>query len=165
MDKQLPPPLSETTDKKHFRRCFKPPVKKVKYGDHELTLYGLGWLSFLCKKGHSTLRLWESRGILPRPLFAPSGLLRYYTAEELANYAGVINQANVTAGRNKKMDEELIGNQLLAKRELVKQALVNNNPSFKYRFEHEQELIDAMRIKKQKKWRERALKIYDKKQL
>jgi hypothetical protein len=73
---------------------YLPFKKQVLLDNHQmLTLYSIGWLALLTKRRPVTLRLWESQGVLPKPIFDGqlSEPFRYYTAGELMGYAKVIN--------------------------------------------------------------------------
>ena len=77
--------------------------KKVKYKETLITLYSIGWLAYYSNKGNSTLRRWESKKVLPRPLLSLEGdSNRMYSAREILGYSHVIK--SVSTGRGIKLD-------------------------------------------------------------
>jgi hypothetical protein len=74
------------------RGHFTPLKKRTVFEDHSLTLYSIGWLGILVNRHTQTVRLWEYKGYLPRPIFATDEVqVRYYSAAELIGYAQIIN--------------------------------------------------------------------------
>jgi DNA-binding transcriptional MerR regulator len=64
------------------------PTKKViKYKGIVMTVYTLGWLAHLSGCSIHTLRFWEGRKVMPRPIFKLPGHRRWYTSLELIHYA------------------------------------------------------------------------------
>lgn len=85
------------------------PYKKlVKIGTEQLTVYSIGWLARAVDRNVHTVRQWEAKGILPRPLInlelTPSskdksvGTTRWYLAAEIAGYASAFRKAKVRRG-------------------------------------------------------------------
>jgi hypothetical protein len=56
-----------------------------------ITLYSIGWLSFLVRRHVQTVRIWERDGILPKPVFDKQvdDMYRWYCAAELMGYAQI----------------------------------------------------------------------------
>ena len=63
-----------------------PVFKDVIYSGIRIRVYSIGWLSVISSLANVTLRLWERKGILPKPLFRLANRRRWYTPMELFQY-------------------------------------------------------------------------------
>ncbi len=80
---------------------YLPFKRKVLLGERSMTVYSLGWLAILASFHPMTLRKWEGKGILPKPIFEKQidPVFRFYTAGELIGYAGIIKRYPRQAGK------------------------------------------------------------------
>lgn len=76
--------------------------KKLRYKGLVINTYSIGWLSVYCALARVTLRGWERKGIIPKPLFTVGGR-RLYTPFEIEHYAQRINA--FYAGHGRKLKE------------------------------------------------------------
>lgn len=74
-----------------------PRTRRVQLGKHTLEVYTIGLLATATQMARVTLRLWERKKVLPRPILKIPGEMRYYTASEILKYATVIS--NYHTGR------------------------------------------------------------------
>lgn len=79
-----------------------PWTKDIAHNKVPIRLYSIGWLSYITLFAAVTLRLWERRAILPKPIFAlPSGG-RWYSPAELTAFRTAI-EFYVSNGRDKEV--------------------------------------------------------------
>jgi DNA-binding transcriptional MerR regulator len=66
-----------------------PKTKKVRLvaGGEIYTLYSIGWIAVLTNKDPHTIRRYEWRQIIPKPLITTKDNQRWYLAEEVAGYS------------------------------------------------------------------------------
>lgn len=86
----------------------RPRSKQVMLGKHTLEVYSIGFLAMATDLANVTLRLWERKGILPKPILTLPGM-RYYTAPELLKYAALISEHYVSGRDLKKLRALLHG--------------------------------------------------------
>jgi DNA-binding transcriptional MerR regulator len=73
-----------------------PLTKEVRMGEFRFRLYSISWLARLVNRSANTVRRWEARDCLPRPIIdVPGKKARWYSAAELRGYAKIIHQANI----------------------------------------------------------------------
>lgn len=77
----------------------KPRTKDVVWKGSTLRLYTIGWLRYLTFLADVTLRGWERKEILPKPIMTLAGGTRWYTPAELIVYSSLIRQ-HYSTGRN-----------------------------------------------------------------
>lgn len=79
-----------------------PRKKTVKFHGVAVTLYSIGWLSYLTGRSEWTVRHWEKNGLLPQPIFnvKSSKQWRWYSAQELVGYAMLYKRADVKTGES-----------------------------------------------------------------
>lgn len=68
-----------------------PRKKVIKLGSQDITVYSIGWFAYVARISRQTIRLWEAKKILPRPLLNISGNRRFYTPSEILVYASDID--------------------------------------------------------------------------
>ena len=69
-----------------------PPKKNIVYNGHAMTVYGIGWLAYLTHRKTHTVRSWERKKILPRPILDLKDGRRWYTTAELIAYVRIFNR-------------------------------------------------------------------------
>jgi hypothetical protein len=75
-----------------------PPSKIVAFRNHSITVYSIGWLAILTNRSSQSVRLWERRQLLPKPILQLNDGFRWYTAAELLGYSKIYNAAGITPG-------------------------------------------------------------------
>jgi len=100
---------------------------KVEYQGVSLYLYSIGWIALYSRKGRSTLKRWEQRGVLPKPLLNLDGKNhRLYTSREILEYSTIIRSSNSVSGR--KTDYDSLSQAFTMKRLKIIETS-ENNPS------------------------------------
>lgn len=74
-----------------------PRTKKVQLGKSVFEVYSISWFALCVRRRPGAIKIWESRGILPRPLL-DVGRHRYYTANEILGYAAAFRQSGAKTG-------------------------------------------------------------------
>lgn len=81
----------------------KPRTKDVMWQqDIRVRLYTIGWLRYLTSLADVTLRGWERKEILPKPIMKLAGNTRWYSPAELVVYSTIIKQ-HYSSGRDLKV--------------------------------------------------------------
>lgn len=70
------------------------PSKVVLFKKVRVTVYSIAWLAHLCNRSADTIRRWERRGVLPKPILSSEDGRRWYTASELRGYANIVKANN-----------------------------------------------------------------------
>lgn len=104
-----------------------PRTKKVMLGSHTFEVYTIGFLAATTELAQVTLRLWERKGILPKPILRIPGTMRYYTASEVLAYAGAVSE-HYTSGRNLKKLSVQLNALSISLREKLKQYAAQKTP-------------------------------------
>lgn len=72
-----------------------PRVRTVRFGQHLVTLYSIGWLAKVAGMRPVTIRLWTRKKVLPNPITKHvAGSFHWYTAGEINDYGAVCAQRN-----------------------------------------------------------------------
>jgi DNA-binding transcriptional MerR regulator len=77
--------------------------KDVLVKGRRFTVYSIGWFAFLLHRTPWTIRNWERKGILPKPILNLGNDTRWYLPDEIEGYAKIYLRADVRAG--KKIEE------------------------------------------------------------
>jgi DNA-binding transcriptional MerR regulator len=70
----------------------RPRTKDIIHSDTRIRLYSIGWMRYMTYLADVTLRGWERKQILPKPIFALAGGVRWYSSAELIAYSRIIQQ-------------------------------------------------------------------------
>lgn len=102
--------------------------KKITYKSKPLTVYSVGWLAVLVNRHIQTVREWEYKGVLPRPLFQVDDTgTRYYSAAELIGYSSILNSNARPRGWKAKTDWDGLQQKLAAYKKALLSALTNGH--------------------------------------
>lgn len=99
-----------------------PRRKRVKVGKHTLEVYSIGFLAAATNLANVTLRLWERKQILPKPVLNVGSGMRFYTAPEILNYASIIME-HYQASRDLRKLKARLDMQCTRIREMFRQNL------------------------------------------
>jgi hypothetical protein len=78
----------------------KPKTKDVIWKDGiRIRVYTIGWLRYLTCLADVTLRGWEKKEILPKPIMKLPGMTRWYSPAELVVYSSII-KSHYSSGRD-----------------------------------------------------------------
>lgn len=69
-----------------------PRIKRVLWQETTISVYSIGWMSYLTFLAAVTIRKWEREGIIPKPFFKLAGSNRWYSAAELLLYSSTIHR-------------------------------------------------------------------------
>lgn len=75
-----------------YKRQGLPRKKTILLGKTQLEVYSIGWLSLYARISNPTIRLWERKKILPRPILKLPGKKRFYTPTEITLYSNAIEK-------------------------------------------------------------------------
>lgn len=74
-----------------------PRTKTVRLGAHTFEVYSISWLALFIHRRPGTIKIWEERKLLPKPLL-DLGRHRYYTANEIMEYACAFRTSDTKTG-------------------------------------------------------------------
>ena len=60
-------------------------------------VYSISWFALCVRRRPGAIKIWESRGLMPRPLL-DLAKHRYYTANEIMEYASAFRKSNTKTG-------------------------------------------------------------------
>jgi hypothetical protein len=146
------------------RGRFTPLKRKVIHEGRSFTLYSVGWLAILVNRHVQTVRNWEYKGYLPKPVFETDSTgVRYYNAAELMGYAEIINTfprrcgAPGTLGATKWKD---MGKRLhLFKNKLLSQLSIKDEQAFRAELPNEAKIYASWCNPMNKDLKQRAQRI------
>lgn len=134
--------------------------KTAVFDGRKYTLYSIGWFGMLVHRSKWTIRWWERKGILPKPLLSLNTTTRWYLADEIAGYARIYQRAGVRSG--KKIEDTSFKQEAHVYHALLEKRIHNNSKELQLKMTNDEVILKALNEKKETRFNREIEKIMDK---